>query len=82
MAKAGDDVVLGCAATGPTVPKYRWTYKSLLGDNRTRLREATTGYLELGAVTLADSGTYECEAYTDDGKLLQRQASVVLTVKG
>ena len=84
-AKAGDDVFLGCAAKASNVPKYRWTHKSLLGNNRTRLLEITRGFLEFSAVNLDKSGTYECEAYTEDedGKILQRQsASILLTVKG
>lgn len=84
VAKAGDDVFLGCAAKGANV-KYRWTYKSLLGDNRTRPLERADGFLELTSVNLNDSGVYECEAYTEhdnNGKILKRSATVLLTVKG
>lgn len=84
VAKAGDDVFLGCAAKGANV-KYHWTRKSLLGDNRTHQLERADGFLELTAVNLDDSGAYECEAYTEhdnNRKILKRSATILLTVKG
>ena len=81
VVQVGDSVVLGCAAKGPTVPKYRWTYKSFHGDSMPLPLE-TAGYLELPSITTDFSGVYECEAYTDGDKKLQAQANISVTVKG
>lgn len=83
VARAGDDVFLGCTFTAATLLKYQWTFKGLKDANATRLPETTSGLLELRAVKLEDAGTYECEAYTKDGERTLRQtAPILLTVKG
>ena len=81
VARAGDDVFLGCTFKAATSPGYQWMYRGLNGANATHLLETTSGLLELRAVKLEDAGMYECVASINDGERPLRQ-SVLLTVKG
>ena len=80
VARAGDDVFLGCTFKAATLPEYQWMYRGLNGANATHL-ETASGLLELRAVKLEDAGMYECEASIEDGERTLRH-SVLLTVKG
>ena len=83
VARAGDDVFLGCTFKAATLPEYQWMYRGLNGANATHLLETTSGLLELRAVKLEDAGMYECVASINDGERpLRQSALVLLTVKG
>ena len=83
VARAGDDVFLGCTFKAATSPGYQWMYRGLNGANATHLLETTSGLLELRAVKLEDAGMYECVASINDGERpLRQSALVLLTVKG
>jgi len=77
-ATVGERVVLRCDASGLPRPEVTWL-KEGVAVERDSTVQRTGGSLQLSAVTMDDSGLYECIASNDAGTA-RRQ--VVLSVQG
>lgn len=76
QALTGSSVVLNCSAEGHPTPSLSWSFipsqssdSDLVQEQRSE-REQTMGFgpqLELGPVTLAQSGVYRCHAQNSEG---------------